>query len=87
VYQDYCFDPEDEGFYGVDEVVLFPTHKPEPCWEISTSYPYLLVIPSYRDVGQDFIENAKENLEEHLKVQIEFNKRMLEVKNPWEKIE
>ena len=28
VYQDYCSDPEDEGFYGVDEVVLFPNHKP-----------------------------------------------------------
>jgi len=87
VYQDYCSDQEDEGFYGVDEVVLFPNHKPEPCWEISTSYPYLLIIPGYEEVGPDFIENAKESLEEHLKSQIEFNKRMLEVEGPWEKLE
>lgn len=86
IYQDYCSDPEDEGFYGVDEVVLFPNHKPEPCWEISTSYPYLLIIPGYKDIDQDFIERAKENLEEHLKSQIEFNKRLQEVENPWEEI-
>ena len=87
VYQDYCDDVEDAGFIGVDEVVLFPTHKPEPCWEISTSYPYLLIIPGYKEVGPDFIENAKENLEEHLKSQIEFNKKMHEVEGPWERIE
>ena len=86
IYQDYCSDPEDEGFFGVDEVVLFPNHKPEPCWEISTSYPYLLIIPSYKDIDQDFIERAKENLEEHLKSQIEFNKRLQEIDNPWEEI-
>ncbi len=86
IYQDYCSDPEDEGFFGVDEVVLFPNHKPEPCWEISTSYPYLLIIPSYKDIDQGFIERAKENLEEHLKSQIEFNKRLQEIDNPWEEI-
>ena len=87
VYQDYCSDPEDEGFYGVDEVVLFPNHKPEPAWELNTGYPYMLVIPSYREVGQEFIENAKENLEEHLKVNIEFNERLKQIENPWEEVE
>lgn len=86
VYQDYCAEDEDEGFIGVDEIILFPNRKPEPCWEISTSYPYLLMIPGYKEVEPDFIERAKENLEEHLKSQIELNKRLREIENPWEEI-
>lgn len=86
VYQDYYDDVEDAGFYGVDEVVLFPNHEPEPCWKILTGYPYLLWIPGYKDIGQDFIDRAKEKLEEHLKSQIEFNKRLQEIENPWEKV-
>jgi hypothetical protein len=91
VYQDYCSDPEDEGFYGVDEIILFPNHKtdgnPTPTWEISTSYPYMLIIPGYKELDPEFIERCKENLEEHLKATIEFNKRLLEIENPWEEVE
>ena len=37
----------------------------------------MLIIPSYREVGKDFIENCKENLEEHIKANIEFNKKII----------
>lgn len=84
VYQDYCADPEDEGFFGVDEVILFPNHKPEPAWEISSGYPYLLTISGYRELESDFIDRCKYNLEEHLKEIIEFNNRLKEIENPWD---
>ena len=79
----YC---DEDGFYG-DEVVLFPNHKPNPAWEIHVVYPFDMCIPSYRDVYPNFIENCKENLEEHLKANIAFNKKMLRVKNPWSQVE